>query len=219
MIIAIDGPAGSGKTTAAKLLAKRLDIFYLDTGATYRALTYAALREGIDVSDAKGLADLARYLPLRIEKDLLYLGHTDISRDIRTPHIDKHISPIVAHPEVREVMVQLQRNIVSGKDSVVEGRDITTVVFPQAEYKFYLDAAPEIRAKRRFEELQGKSIDVDYRQVRKDLEKRDSADRNRAVGSLKMSADAVCIDTSNLTIEETVEKIRDYLPLDKTDGR
>lgn len=214
MIIAIDGPAGSGKTTVAKLLAKKLGIFYLDTGATYRALTYAALEKKMDLSDRYVLKELAKNLNLKINGDRIFLGQRDISSEIRTPSIDKNISVVVSFPEVREVMVKLQRKIVKGRNFVVEGRDITTVVFPKSQYKFYLDAAPQIRAQRRFEELKKKGLDISFEEVKEDLEKRDYADKNRKVGPLVVSSDAQYIDTTDLKLEEVVSKIAACIRLD-----
>lgn len=211
MIVAIDGPAGSGKTTVAKLLAEDLRIFYLDTGATYRALTYAALENNLDLSDKGALERLAENLNLKIEGSNIYLNGVEINGKIRTPRIDKNISIVVSFPEVREIMVNLQKKLAGKGDFVVEGRDITTVVFPSAEYKFYLDANPRIRAERRFEELKEKGLDIDFEETKKDLEKRDCADKNRKAGPLKISKDAVVIDTSNLTIEGSVEEIKKYI--------
>jgi cytidylate kinase len=211
MIIAIDGPAGSGKTTAARLLAKRLDISYLDTGATYRALTLEALNKNLDLSDDVVLAKLAKGLNLTIKGDKIYLDDVDISSQIRTPRIDKNISIVVAHPKVRQIMVELQRRVAKGADFVVEGRDITTVVFPQSQYKFYLDADSAVRAQRRFKELKEKGLGVDYQEIEKDLKKRDHADKNRKVGPLVISDDALVIDTSNLTIEQTTDEIIKYI--------
>lgn len=207
MVIAIDGPAGSGKTTVARLLAKRLGISYLDTGATYRALTYAAIKNNLDLSDKFALADLARALNIKIEGDKIYLDRDDVSADIRKPQIDKNISVVVSFPEVREIMAALQRDMARGGDFVVEGRDTTTVVFPRAEYKFYLDADPEARAGRRHRELEQKKIEIDFEEVKKDLEKRDYADKSREFSPLKVSEDAVSIDTTCLTIDEVVEKL------------
>jgi cytidylate kinase len=167
MIVAIDGPAGSGKTTIAKLLSKKLNISYLDTGATYRALTLKALSEKVDLKDADLLAVCAANLDLRLEGPRTYLDGKDVSKEIRTPVIDKNISVIVAYPKVRQVMVSLQRKIAQGKDFVVEGRDITTVVFPQAEFKFYLDADPVVRAQRRFKELEEKGVKMDFSETEK----------------------------------------------------
>jgi len=211
MIIGIDGPAGSGKTTVAKLLAKKLGIFYLDTGAMYRTLTLKALGMKVDLSDQGALKKIAEELNLEFREGKVYLDGCDVSDQIRTPLIDKSISPVVAQPEVRAVMVKLQRSIVEKGDFVVEGRDITTVVFPNAKYKFYLDATPAIRAQRRFKELSEKGMDVNFQELDQDLKRRDNADKTREVSPLKVSEDAVCIDTTNFTIFETAEEIAKYI--------
>lgn len=207
MIIGIDGPAGSGKTTVAKLLAKRLGIFYLDTGAMYRALTLKAIEIKVDLSDQDTLKKIAGELSLEFKEGRVYLDGLDVSDRIRTPFIDKSISLVVAQPEVRAVMVKLQRNMVAKGDFVVEGRDITTVVFPEAKYKFYLDASPSTRTKRRFKELSEKGMNVNFQEIAQDLKRRDNADMTRKVSPLKLSKDAICIDTTNLTILQTAEEI------------
>jgi len=211
MNIGIDGPAGSGKTTVAKLLAKDLGISYLDTGATYRALTVKVLDQGLDLADEDSLARAADDLSLQIKKDKVYLDGQDISERIRAPIIDKNISSIVAYPKVREIMRKLQREIASKGDFVIEGRDITTVVFPDAEFKFYLDADPKIRARRRYKELVAKGIGVDSEEVANDLEKRDYADKNRKAGPLVISDKAVYIDTTNFDIQLTVAELKKYI--------
>jgi len=213
MIIAIDGPAGSGKTTVSRLLSEKLGIGYLDTGAIYRVLTFVALEQKIGVYDSEGLEKLAKSLNVDIQGSKVYLEGEDLSDKIRTPRIDKHISAIVAHPEVRKVIVELQRKIAQDRNFVVEGRDITTVVFPQTQYKFYLDADSRVRAQRRFKELKDKDIDIALEEVEEGLEKRDFSDRNRDDGALKKAEDAIVIDTTDLTIEESVEQIAKHIQL------
>jgi CMP/dCMP kinase len=207
MIVAIDGPAGSGKTTVAKMLAKRLGFFFLDTGATYRALTYAALKNNTNLESEKDLANLAAGLDLKIDNNKIYLKSADINKEIRKPRIDKNISKVVSFIKVRKVMNLLQRKEVSEKNSVVEGRDITTVVFPDAEFKFFLDAAQKIRVKRRTQQLLKEGEVVDSGEVEIDLIKRDQADKNRKAGPLKLTKETRYIDTTNLLIPEVVEKL------------
>ncbi len=211
MIVAIDGPAGSGKTTLAKLLAQRLNISYLDTGATYRALTLKALRQNLPLDNASMLADLARNLNLKIERDRIYLDGQDVSKELRQPIIDKNISLVVSHPPVRQVMVALQRQIAQKRDFVVEGRDITTVVFPKAEFKFYLDADFEVRLKRRAKEFLEKNIKIDLEELRQDLSRRDLADKTRKTGPLQRAPEAIYIDTTNLNIEEMLREVLSYI--------
>ena len=207
MIVAIDGPAGSGKTTVAKILAEKLRISYLDTGATYRALTYAALIKKIDLTDSNLLKKLAEEIDLKLDKGKVYFSNQEITDEIRKPIIDKNISIVVSHPLVREVMVGLQRKLSKHGDFVVEGRDITTVVFPESKHKFYLDADPKIRIQRRHRELSEKGLNIEFKEVKIDLEKRDLADKNRQIGPLVVSEDAIYIDTSNLSIEQTADEI------------
>ncbi len=209
MIIAIDGPAGSGKTTVAKRLAKRLNIFYLDTGATYRALTWKALKENVDLDDEDKLEGLAKDLKISFDfdKERVYLDDEDVTAEIRTPLVDRNISKVASKPKVRKILVELQRNLARCNDFVVEGRDTTTVVFPRADFKFYLDADFVVRAQRRFKELKERGISITFEDVKRDLEKRDRADLTRKVGPLKRAKDAIYIDSTELSIEEVVEKL------------
>ncbi|MBD3245432.1 MAG: (d)CMP kinase [Candidatus Omnitrophica bacterium] len=211
MIIAIDGPAGSGKTTIARQLARALGISYLDTGATYRALTLYCVEHDVDPSDGKAAAAAARKLDLQFKGETLLLSGRDVSELIRTPRIDRAISQIVAHPEVREVMVALQREIAREKDYVSEGRDVTTVVFPEAEHKFYLDADRGVRAQRRYKEMQEKGVSISKEELTRLLEKRDHADQTREVGALRQAEDATYIDTTGLNPEEVLALLKDCI--------
>ncbi|RKY46216.1 MAG: (d)CMP kinase [Candidatus Omnitrophota bacterium] len=211
MIIAIDGPAGSGKTTVSRLLAKQLGISYLDTGALYRVLTLKALEENINLNDGETLQKLASTMNVKIEGERIYLDDREVTVEIRTPLIDKNISQVASHPQVREVMVNLQRKITYCKDYVVEGRDITTVVFPHADYKFYLDADFNERLQRRYKELKEKGLSVSWEHLEEQLRKRDEADFTRKVAPLKKAEDAIYIDTTNLTLSEVVNKLLSYI--------
>ena len=211
MIIAIDGPAGSGKTTIARLLAKKLGVLYLDTGATYRALTLKALQENIDLAKEESMAILADNLRITLDGDRVFLDGEEVTDKIRSPQIDKNISLPVSFKRVREKMVFLQRKLVENKDAVVEGRDITTVVFPNADYKFYLDADIEERTRRRKQYLQEKGHLLSYSEVKAQILKRDEADFNREFGALKKAEDAIYIDTTSLDIEEVLDVLLSYI--------
>lgn len=211
MIIAIDGPAGSGKTTIAKRLAKKLSFLYLDTGATYRALTLKALQEHIALDDEVRLASLASVLCLCFEGDKVFLDGCDVSIDLRTPQIDACISGPASLGAVRHEIVKLQRRIVAQCDAVVEGRDITTVVFPQAEYKFYLDAAIHERAKRRHKELRARGVAISEEEVLEQMQKRDLADVNRRIAPLRRSSEAIYVDTTGLSIDEVLSILKEYI--------
>jgi len=218
MIIAIDGPAGSGKSTIAKLIAKKLDFLYIDTGAMYRSLTLKAMQEKLDLNDKNALIDLAKNTKIELNQKIegrmqVLLDSKDVSSEIRTPEVTNNISYIADIPGVRAEMVKLQRSVgfSSKKGAVLEGRDIGTVVFPLAERKFYIDATPEERAKRRFKELAQDGIKVDIKQLQKDIQIRDAKDKTRPVGALKKAKDAILIDTTKLTIAQVVEKALSYI--------
>ncbi len=208
-VVAIDGPAGAGKSTVAKLLASRLGFSYLDTGAMYRSLTLKAMRGGVDLTDGAALADLAR----RTEIDIIgnpasgvkvILDGEDVSEAIRTPEVTNQTFHIAGESLVREVMVGLQRRIGSRADVVIEGRDIGTVVFPEAQHKFYLDATVEERALRRHKEFLAKGKASVLEQVLQDVQARDHKDFTRRVGPLRKAADAIVIDSSAMTIDEVI---------------
>ncbi|HEY7817542.1 MAG TPA: (d)CMP kinase [Vicinamibacteria bacterium] len=205
-IIAIDGPAGAGKTTAARNLAEKLGFVYLDTGATFRAVALKAMREGVSLDDEKALLDLAKRSDIafggeRFEKILL--DGEDVSRAIREPPVALASSRVAVHPGVRALLVRLWRRIGESGGVILEGRDIGTDVFPDAEIKFFLDAGHVERAGRRFRE-QGDGSKLSLEGVTKELQSRDETDRNRAHSPLRRADDAILVDTTHLTPEETL---------------
>lgn len=209
LIVAIDGPAGAGKSTLARRVAERIGAIYIDTGAMYRAVALWALRQGIPLEDSIRVVALADHA--RIEfiagANSIRLNGEDVSAAIRTQQISDAASQIAAIPGVRRAMVTIQREIAQTSSVVMEGRDIGTVVFPDAEVKIYLDASTEIRARRRAEELASKQIPVDFDELRQQIEERDSRDRNRAASPLLQAVDATYLDSSDLTPEEVEEAI------------
>lgn len=216
LVIAIDGPAGSGKSTVSKLIAKRLGLLYIDTGAMYRALTLKATRKGFDLHDEKSLVELAKTTKIELEEKSklhVFLDGEDVSIPIRTPEVTADVKYIARIPGVRHEMVALQRSISSHQGAVLEGRDIGTVVFPNADYKFYLDASPEERAKRRLKDLVELGQKANIEEVKKDITARDESDMKRSVGALKKAEDAITIDTTDLSIDEVVDKLLAYICL------
>lgn len=214
IIIAIDGPAGSGKSTVSKLVAKKLDLLYIDTGAMYRALTLKAMREKLSLEDEDALVKLAHSTRIDLEPGSslkVMLDGEDVAHLIRTPELTNNVKYIARVPGVREEMVRLQRSIGQRRGAVLEGRDIGTVVFPNADYKFYLDADTEERANRRFKELAEGGASVTLDDIKKDVQARDESDMNRSVGALKKAKDAIAIDTTDLSIDGVVEKLLSYI--------
>ncbi len=214
-IIAIDGPAGSGKSTTAKLVAERLSYVYLDTGAMYRALTYMAIKKNVPASDAVYLSSLARELPLKFEpsdgKNKVFIGDEEVTSQIRTPQITSMVSEVAAHAEVRKAMVEKQKAIGKNGSIVAEGRDTTTVVFPYADLKIYMDATVTERARRRVLDMTGMGINTDIEEQVQEINRRDGLDTHRKHSPLKRAEDAVVIDTTNLTIENQVNRVVELL--------
>lgn len=216
MIIAIDGPAGAGKSTVAKILARKLQFVYVDTGAMYRALTLKAIERKIDIKDTSTLIQMAGRTNIGVlnntDRSLkILLDGRDVTSLIRRPLVTKSVSDIAKIKEIREVMLGLQRKLGRQKDSVFDGRDIGTVVFPDADKKFYIDAGFPERVRRRYKELKELSQDVTIKDIEDDLHSRDTIDSTREVAPLKKADDAIYIDTTDMTIEEVVNKILGYI--------
>lgn len=202
-IIALDGPSGSGKSTIANILAKKLKISYLNTGSMYRAVTLFFLENNIKKSDKIDI-DLLRKINIDIKEDRVFLNEKDVSEKIRNKEVTENVSWVSSISLVRKYLVDMQRKISQNKSIILDGRDIGTVVFPNAKYKFFLVASSEIRAKRRYEQNE---IDKSLEEIQKDIEKRDYLDSHREISPLKKAEDAIEIDSSNLTIDETIEEI------------
>ncbi len=211
LLITIDGPAGSGKSTVSKLLANRLGLFYLDTGAMYRAVALQAKRTGTGPEDAKGLAELCSEMDLRFERmDVelrLFIGQEDVSLAIRTPEMDLLSSRISGVPQVRAAMTMLQQRMGRDGGLVAEGRDMGTVVFPEARHKFFITASPEVRAERRALERLARGERITREEVERELRLRDDQDSRRAIAPLIRAEDATLIDTTTLNPGQVVEVI------------
>lgn len=207
-VIAIDGPAGSGKSTVAKALAERLQLRYLDTGAMYRAVTFAVLRRSIDPADADPVVALTRRVDLDVTLESVRVDGVDATIEIRGPEVTRAVSLVASIPGVRDELVARQRDwALRHGGGVIEGRDIGSVVFPDAELKVYLDARPDVRATRRSKEV----TDLDYETVAADLARRDALDQGRESSPLTRAGDAVEVDTSDLSVDEIVELIAGQL--------
>ncbi len=203
-VIAIDGPAGSGKSTVARLVAERLELAYLDTGAMYRGVAFAALRHDVDPADAEAVASLARRIEITVEAGGVRVDGVDATIEIRGPEVTRAVSIVAANPAVREELRRRQQAWASERGGgVLEGRDIGTVVFPDAELKVYLTASPETRAARRAGEVR----DLDYETVATDLARRDALDQGRADSPLAQAGDAVILDTTGRDVDEVVADI------------
>jgi cytidylate kinase len=214
-VITIDGPTGSGKSTVSRLLAKRLSYLYLDTGAMYRVVALALKRAGIGLHDKAAISKICNDLDIRFvpegDATRVYAGKEDVSEAIREPHMDLLASDVSALEVVRKAMTRLQRKIGSQGPLVAEGRDMGTVVFPNAQHKFYIDASLEVRIERRFQERKNRGETILRQKVREDLIKRDHQDMYRSLAPLKPAKGAAIIDTTDLTLDQVVEKILTHL--------
>lgn len=209
-ILTIDGPSGSGKGTVGKIIAQKLGWHFLDSGAMYRLLGFAALKEGVSLDDAARLAVLAGELKIKFD-DGVFLENQEVTQDIRAEKVGLAASKVAKLPKVREALLRCQRDFLKLPGLVTDGRDMGTVVFPEAKVKIFLEASCEERANRRYKQLKEQGINVNLGAILHDLEARDARDRERAVSPLKPAQDAIVIDTTNLSIDDVVEKIMQIL--------
>lgn len=213
-IVAIDGPSGVGKSTVSEEIAKKLSIDYLDTGAMYRAVTLYMLNNDIDVYNEKAVEDHLSFIRITFKENQIYLNGENVSSQIRKDSITKAVSPISGYAAVRQYLVSLQREIAQNKNIILDGRDIGTVVFPEADFKIYLTADPEIRAERRYKQSYTDSgYSLDY--VLQTINNRDHFDKNRKISPLKAADDAIILDNSMWTVDETVDRIIEIIKGDR----
>ena len=214
-IVAIDGTAGSGKGTISNIIAKELNLTNIDTGATYRCVALATIKNNIKLEEKEKIIALLDKISIDIKVDgqnqIFLLDGEDVSEKIRSAEVTAIVSQISAIPEVRLKLVELQRKLAQGKNVIMDGRDIGTYVFPNANVKIYLDASVEKRAERRFEENKLKGIKTSYEEVLENIKMRDRQDKAKKIGALKIAEDAIVIDTSNLAIEEVAEKVKEVI--------
>ena len=209
MVIAIDGPSGSGKTSTAKLLAKKINFYYCDSGSLYRAVTYHLIGKKVDLDDTLRIVNELNSLDIEydITSNTINLNNTNITNYLRSDEVTKNVSKVSSMKLVRDFLITSQRELGECNNIIVDGRDIGTTVFPRADYKFYLDAEIETRARRRFDEINIEGNQHNYKSILEMMQKRDSYDQNRNCSPLRKAADAISIDTTALSLEEQVDKI------------
>ncbi|KPU28134.1 cytidylate kinase [Caloranaerobacter sp. TR13] len=207
IVIAIDGPAGAGKSTIAKIIAKELNINYIDTGAMYRALTLKALKNKIDFNDRASLISLLDNTDIDYYNNHIYLDGKIVDNEIRNNEVSRNVSKIAKIKEIRVKLVEIQRKIASNKSVVMDGRDIGSYVLPDADFKFYVTASVDERSYRRYKELIAKNVNISFEQVKEEIKQRDEIDKNREFSPLIKSEDAILIDTTKRTIKECVNEI------------
>ena len=207
MVVAIDGPSGAGKGTIAKILEERLNLVNIDTGATYRCVALEVLNNNIDINDKEKILEIANNIDIKFEDHKVYLNGLDVTKEIRSKEVTSIVSPISSIVELREKMVELQRKMANSNDVVLEGRDITTVVLPNADFKFYLDASLPKRVDRRIKQNKEMGIEMSYEEVLENIQARDYNDMHKPVGALKRTDEQIYIDSSNMTIEEVANKM------------
>ena len=208
LIVAIDGPAGSGKSTIAKLLAKKYDLTYIDTGAMYRMITLYLLENNIDINDLKEVERVLNTVNLDMQGDKFYLDNVDVSTKIREKRINDNVSKVASIKIVRSNLVDLQRKISNNKDVILDGRDVGTVIFPNAQVKIFLIASPEERARRRYNEFLEKKTEITYDEVLKSIKERDHIDSTRDESPFVKADDAIELDSTNLTIEDIMNFLK-----------
>ena len=214
-IVAIDGPAGSGKGTVADLVSKECNLVNIDTGATYRSVALKALQNNV-IDDENAIIEISKNIDIKFTPDKrVFLDGVDVTDEIRSKEVTKIVSQVSSIVEVRKNLVELQKKMAGDNDCIMEGRDITTVVFPNAKYKFYLDATPEERARRRFEQNKEKNNDMTYEEILENIKMRDYNDSHKEVGSLTRTDEQIYIDSTNLTIPEVVKIITDIVKGDE----
>ncbi|CEN86886.1 cytidylate kinase [[Clostridium] sordellii] len=207
LVIAVDGPAGAGKSTIAKIVADKLNINYIDTGAMYRAITYKVLTNNIDINDENAIVEIAKNSDIDFKDNNIYLDGKILKEEIRTPQVSHNVSNIAQIKDVRHLMVDVQRDIGNKSSVILDGRDIGSYVFPNADYKFYLVASPEERGERRYKELIKKGYETTLDEVINDVIRRDEIDSNREFAPLVKAKDAIEIDTTGKNIDNVVESV------------